>query len=412
MVWNSAAKFGFVSFIGLLAVTLCENDASAASPKIELIGTATISGTAVDATGETAALVDGSPANRMGGWSGMEWSGQGNRFFLLADRGAGDGLVDYQCRYHEVELECDEKTRQIQFRTISTQTIAGADGCPIVGSLTAHASDLVKHACTAMDPEGLRILANGDFLICEEYGPRLAVVGRDGLVRREFVTADTFRLLSDKPGEATHGAFPNRAWEGVAITPSGNRIVAALQGPLIQDAEVVNGWLTGQDCRFAAYDQTGKPTEQWIYRLDSSNVGLSEILAVDEERFLVIERDGGHGDDAKIKRVYLADVGEAADVSDTDDLITTKACERQAITKTLFLDFLDPRFSIRDEKPEGMCWGEPLEDGRRTLWVCWDNDFEPTRNSLIACFAISDVPSLGKVSLQSDVRTQSSKLDR
>ena len=392
-------------FLVFVVVSVCPNLPTwAQPPSVQWIGTISVPGTDSDASEQDAGqrgvtLTDGSPANRMGGWSGIEWSGQGDRFFLLADRGAGDGAVDYRCRFHEVDLKADPQNHLIEYRLSKTKMISGGSGCQIVGSLKAHADDLVKHVCTAMDPEGIRLLPSGDLLICEEYGPRLAVLSRDGKVQRRFNTPDTFLLRSDTPGDADYGAFPNRAWEGVAITPSGNRIVAALQSHLIQDGEVENGWLMGRDTRWTCFDQNGQVNSHWVYQLDSSKVGVSEILAVDEDRFLVIERDGKDGADAKVKRIYLADVRKATDVSECDNLLEeSRSTNRRVIQKTLFLDFLDPKFGITDEKPEGMCWGKPLPDGRRTLWVCWDNDFDPSRNSKIACFAIAPAQSNPKLS--------------
>jgi hypothetical protein len=58
----------------------------------------------------------------------------------------------------------------------------------------------------------------------------------------------------------------------------------------------------------------------------------------------------------------------------------------------LLIDLLDPAFGMSGEKapekPEGLAWGPRLADGRRLLMVCFDNDFDPARESIFVAFAI------------------------
>ena len=60
---------------------------------------------------------------------------------------------------------------------------------------------------------------------------------------------------------------------------------------------------TSSTSRDAAY--TGK---RWTYQLDDPANAIGDAIAVDGNRFLVIERDNGQGDAAKFKRIYLADM--------------------------------------------------------------------------------------------------------
>lgn len=67
------------------------------------------------------------------------------------------------------------------------------------------------------------------------------------------------------------------------------------------------------------------------------------------------------------------------------------------VTKTLFIDLLDPGYkvnatqTIKDviaEKIEGMAWGPKLKDGRLVLYVFSDNDLFPGLPTQIYAFAI------------------------
>ena len=59
-----------------------------------------------------------------------------------------------------------------------------------------------------------------------------------------------------------------------------------------------------------------------------------------------------------------------------------------------FLDFLDPRWKLAGdrmpEKIEGLTFGPTLPDGRRTLLISTDNDFESASPSFIWVFATSN----------------------
>ena len=65
----------------------------------------------------------------------------------------------------------------------------------------------------------------------------------------------------------------------------------------------------------------------------------------------------------------------------------------KVISKTLLIDLRNEKFGLGGdataEKPEGICWGPELPDGRRLLVVCIDNDFEADRQSEFYAFAVA-----------------------
>jgi hypothetical protein len=69
--------------------------------------------------------------------------------------------------------------------------------------------------------------------------------------------------------------------------------------------------------------------------------------------------------------------------------------DRLTDSKTLFIDLLDPVFSLAatiPEKIEGLAWGPDLPDSRHLLYVISDNDLNPSLATQIYAFAID--PSL------------------
>ena len=367
--------------------------------EIELLAKLDLDGGLHDLSGVTGSLEDGSPADQFGGLSAIEYSGTDNRFYLLADRGAGDGAVNYQCRFHEAELSIDPSTHKIVCELIATRMIATPDGKPIFGSTSADNEHLAsldpKHQWTALDPEGMRRLTDGSLLLSDEYGPHLIVTDAEGQMTREIPLPEKYRRRASQDGvDANRGVSNNRGLEGVAVTPSGNRVLAMPQSPLLQDSVPRGRYSLGLNCRCFLLDTQHNREREIVYRLDDVRNGLSEVLAIDEQRFLVIERDGKQGTEATHKRIYLAEIGDCSDVRDLESLPETNLpAGVRAMKKTLFIDFLDPQYGIPHEsikeKAEGLCWGPRLPDGRRTLWVCYDNDFESSNQTEIDCFAIA-----------------------
>jgi hypothetical protein len=246
----------------------------------------------------------------------------------------------------------------------------------------------------AFDPEGIRILNDGSLIATEEYGPRVVVADKLGRLTSELEVPQRSKLKNPSHSKGKFGTFPNRGLEGIAVTPSGETIIAAFQSALVQDGELTEDKCLGIHCRWLVYDAHHEMHREIVYQLEDRSSGVTEILAIDEHRFLDLERDGEAGSAAKIKKIFVADIQGASDVSEVQSLPPNDTPKGiHMVKKLLFLDLLDERFGLGGElaaeKPEGLSWGPALEDGRRTLWVCCDNDFDPAKQSEIYCFAIS-----------------------
>jgi hypothetical protein len=178
-----------------------------------------------------------------------------------------------------------------------------------------------------------------------------------------------------------------------------------MQNALLQDNALVPGTTDRQSkiTRIIRIDLlTGKKRE-YAYVLDATNrgQGVSEILAINEKEFLVVERDNRSNlqtppQAPTRKTLYKIDISGATDISDFDSLpADALPADITPVTKTLFIDLLDPAFNLSAtiaEKIEGMAWGPDLRDGRHVLYVISDNDLNPALDTQIYAFAID--PSL------------------
>jgi len=366
--------------------------------QVSLLGKLEIPGTASDLSGLSGKLNDGSPANLLGGIGSALASGPNpGEFYFLPDRGPGDGAANYLCRFHQAKLALGADGKPV-FSLVKTTPLRNKNGQAYQGL----ASDLK----TRMDPEGLRVgpwpacvpsgqkPAGNAFYISEEYGPKVSIFQQDGTLVMDLPTPSKLTVAKPNPDAETElaqnkaGRQPNKGFEGLALNPEGRELWAATQGPLIQDKKTGGGKWT----RLVRYNlETGKPSGEFVYSMDSATCGISELLWVEKGSLLVLERDSFAGKEAKIKRVYLAKTGAASDVSSLESLADAKA-PIQVMEKQLILDLLAPELGLAGDrfppKWEGMAWGE-TSGGKRILWLASDNDFDARNNSWILALRVS-----------------------
>ena len=173
--------------------------------------------------------------------------------------------------------------------------------------------------------------------------------------------------------------------EGLAITPDGTKLVGFMQSPLAQD-----GGDGGRMNRIVTIDIATHAVAQYAYdnrAANGKNYNSSEIFALNDHQFLVLERDGkglGDGSAAVFKTIYLVDLADAADVS---GLSGEAALLAKAPTKKVFLDLKAAlnAAGIDDAhipaKLEGLAFGaDVVLNGvlTHTLYIANDNDFLAT----------------------------------
>ena len=377
--------------------------------EVRLVGTARLDGKGTDLSGLTEILEGGIPHNRMGGISAIEYTGKDDHYLLLPDRGPADGATAYRCRFHELKLVvAPGHLPAVAATLISTTLLENESGDPLVGSISAiNRHDPAKGL--RFDPEGIRADGKGKILISDEYGPSVFEFSPAGKRTQVLKVPSRFRIAypaavpAEETERNTSGRQVNGGLEGLAIIPDGTKLYAAMQRPLIQDSRPgKTGKRVGTNTRIIEFDRARGTTREFLYPLDDTANGVSEILAVNAHQFLVLERDGRGGTDAQAKRIYKADLGEATDISGLNAL-PAEGIPSGVIParKTPFIDLLAPEFGMAGsqfpEKIEGLAFGPDLPDGQRLLVVAVDNDFIAEKPVLLHAFAIDreDLPGFG-----------------
>jgi len=359
------------AWFGIGQYCQAQDTSSSLTSSVELLAVTRISGESSDKSGLDGMLETNTPINAFGGLSAIDYSGTANRYYALSDRGAGDGAASFPCRFHSIDLAYDPASKKLEFNLVGTSMLRDSQSRSLTGSLLQLKGWKDPSRCPSYDPEGIRVIPS---------------------VLKSIPIPSMFTLSERKDPPFQVGTFTNRGLEGIAVTPTSKTIIGAMQGPLVQDGRLENNKCFGIWTRWLVIDPTTSATKQLAYPLVDESTGVSEVLSIDESKFLVLERDSLMGEQAKIKRIYLADTSKATDISNSQSLKSGLPDGNVGIEKSLLIDLLDPRFGFNGpnapEKPEGIAWGPPLPDGRKLLIVCFDNDFQPTNMTIFAAFAV------------------------
>lgn len=369
--------------------------------EIQWIGEARIPGTARDLSGEEQTLENGEAVNRIGGFSALDYSGKGNLYAAMADRGPDDGAVSYPCRVQMLEILIQpEAATKVSTKLVRTVPFVDTMGRPLTGkSIFLAATEKLAHR---FDPEGFRFAPDGTFFVSDEYGPEILQFDANGRELKRFDVPSYLRVAfpsGDRVEENTKnktGRASNRGLECLAISADGQHLIALMQGPLLQDAVLdETGKAIGTICRLIRFPIAGGPTEEYVYSLDSALNGNSEILSVDANRFLVIERDSVPGEASGYRRIVLCDLTKATNVAGTEALPKNlNESTIRPVAKSTFIDLLDPKWGLKGadmpEKIEGLTFGPSLPGNRRALLMSIDNDFESAADSRLWIFSVPE----------------------
>jgi len=311
-------------------------------------------------------------ATVVGGLSGLAYDASTRRFWALSDDRGEHGPV----RAYRLRMDLEPAAPPAAGTTV---TVA-VDGLVAFSDLEGR-----PFGERSIDPEGIALLGGG-FLLSTEgiaragIAPFIAEVGPDGRVRRELPLPG--RIL---PG-AGRGVRNNLGFESLALTPDARFLFAGLENALVQDGPEAAPE-SGSPARILRFDRAGggRPRE-FVYPVDPVATppagagpfrvnGLADLLPLDGERLLALERGFVEGFGNTV-RIYDVSLAGATDVAETESLASGGWT---AAGKTLVLDVAD--LGVPLENFEGLAFGPELPDGRGTLVVVSDDNFNPDQES-------------------------------
>ncbi len=157
------------------------------------------------------------------------------------------------------------------------------------------------------DIESMRVARDGTFWFGDEFGPFLLHTDGTGKLVEAPISLPGVQSPQNPflPNPDAWTIRASRGFEATAASIDGKRLYPMLEGALRADPDVRRRILNEFDLRTRAY------TERtcW-YHVDAGfpNAVIGDMTALDEHRFVLIERDDDQGVDARQKKVYLIDL--------------------------------------------------------------------------------------------------------
>ena len=317
----------------------------------------------------------------VGGLSGLTFDRINDVFYIISD----DRSNINDARYYDVAIDLSDGSLDegdIEFVNVTTLFNAGS----------------APFASSSIDAEGIGLNREGQLFISSEgdannlVDPFIGEFNLSGQIFDELAVNDIFSPTADQ----SSGIQNNLALESLTITPDGGSLFTASENALFQDGDAAT-LEAGSPVRIVQYDlDTEEEVGQFLYETDPvtdapepadgfSTNGLVELLAVDDEgKLLALERSFSVGAGNNI-RLYEIDLSDAPDISGVDSLSDT---DITAVEKDLLLDFGE--LGIELDNSEGISFGEILPDGRQSLIVVSDNNFNDTQETQFLAFAFGE----------------------
>jgi hypothetical protein len=326
----------------------------------------------------------------VGGLSGITYDAANNRYYAISDsRNNGNGPVRFY-------------TLAIDLIGLSTKT-AGA--VQFTGVTTLKGSGNAPLAPNVSDTEGIALTNNGNVFISSEgvFSPTIVqpFINKFNVVTGQQNQVEPVPQQFTASADTTFGIRENRGFESLTITPDQQFLFTATEGALEQDgaAATTSAGTASRILRYNLSNNSAGP--QYLYNTDTGN-GISEILAVDNNTLLVLERSVINSSPSI--KIYQVSLTGATDIS-TYNSVSSAPASVKPVQKTLVADLFSREFisaGFRPDNFEGMSFGPTLPNGNRTLILTSDNNFGQNgalNSTRIAAFEISTNP------LQSSVTT-------
>ncbi|MGB7711072.1 MAG: esterase-like activity of phytase family protein [Microcoleus sp.] len=323
----------------------------------------------------------GSPfqGTEIGGLSGITYDADKQVYYAISD----DRSTLAPARFYSLKIDLQSgklEKEQIAFTGVTTLLDENGKGFPEL----------------SLDPEGIAFTGNSVFVSSEgdvdrKISPFIKEFSLDGKLVRSLQIPELF--LPDDKGNK--GIRNNLAFESLTLTPDKKYLFTATENALVQDGAVPL-LQSGSPCRILRYDAvSGNLGRSFLYITEPlpaganpvgkfTTNGLVDLLAIDENRLLSLERAFSleTGTTIKLFEISL----EKSDRIEGLESLKSRLSELSPAQKRLLLDF--DTLKIPLDNIEGLTWGPVLGDGSRGLILVSDNNFSPFQETQILGFKI------------------------
>lgn len=206
--------------------------------------------------------------------------------------------------------------------------------------------------------------------------------------------SDTYEVC--KTTYTQKGFLPNKSLESLSLTPDKNYMFTANESSLYQDTNESYRSNRGKRVRIVRYkadlSDKFKEEKQFFYRLENNTEnGLVEILALNRDSILTLERSWDSSTKKVTSRIFLVNLTKAQNILDADEDLISKV---RSVKKKLILDLDEIKYELspgfrKIDNIEGMSFGPTLPNGERSLVLVSDNNFRLSQRSMIIIFELN-----------------------
>ncbi|PUZ29007.1 hypothetical protein DCC81_05930 [Chitinophaga parva] len=314
----------------------------------------------------------------VGGLSGIDYDSARQQYYLISD----DRSARSAARFYTANILLSAKgIDTVIFTRVTTLKQAGGSTYP----------SFAKDASKTPDPEAIRYNPLQQQLVWTSEGERIvggayAVLTNPGIFIMDSTgrLQDTFALPHNLYMQSIEkGPRQNAVLEGLSFTPGYKLLFTNVEEPLYEDGPRAGLTDNKAFIRLYKFDAvTHAHTGEYAYKLqpvarpakDPNGIqmnGVSDILAIDSNHLLVLERSFSEGRLAFTVRIFLADISKAENIIDNPSLKDKPTAHPAA--KRLLLDM--DKLPVYIDNIEGMTFGPKLRNGHTTLICVADNNF-------------------------------------
>ena len=325
----------------------------------------------------------------VGGLSGIDYDVASNTWVMESD----DRSEINPARFYRAALDYDsEKFSAVTLNSVHLFTQPDGSRYPNLAHARLDQGDEVA------DIESIRVDPRDGSVWYSSEGnrkvglhPFVRHADRDGKFLATLPTPAMFKVSKDEVGSRN-----NMSFEGLSFSPDGRSLWLGMEAALYQDGPLATPD-NGSVVRITRLDRAGAVLGQYAYPIEAvpsrpapgreADNGVSEILAVNDHQVLVVERAGVANADGIYTnhvRIYVMDTDGATDIQAVPALAGASYVPAR---KRLLLD-LEKIGLSRVDNIEGISWGPRLANGRRSLVMISDDNFNPQQVTQILAFEV------------------------
>lgn len=325
----------------------------------------------------------------IGGLSGIDYDKARDVYYMICDDPSSKGPA----RFYTAKLLINSK---------GIDSVVFTDVTIILDPLGNPYPDITKDRVHSADLEAMRYDPAQDILVRSSEGQRFLRDGKQELQNPDIIIMDrngrykdSFALPANMHIHAEEkGPRHNSVFEGLTFG-NGNSVFLSLEDAIYEDGRSAATGDSTAWVRLLKFDRkTKNQVAQYAYQADAVPYapvpagafkinGVSDILYIGNDKFIVVERAYSTGRLPSDIRVYLADIKNAEDIS---TIALANKPVHKPVTKKLLLDM--NTLGLFTDNVEGVTLGPVLPNGNRSLIFVADNNFSARQKSQFLLFEI------------------------